>query len=142
MFAIICWAVILVAAVIVEAVTTGLISIWFAGGAAIALIMAIIGTTVWLQIVVFIVISVGLLFATKPFVDKKLKLHYEKTNVDALIGRDAIVGTEVSKAGGRVVVNGMDWAAVSSKEEIFKAQEKVIIVGLEGAHLIVERKGE
>ena len=85
------WLAAAVIFVIIEGLTMGLTTIWFAGGAVVALIAALLGANIVVQIVLFFVVSIVLLFSTRKLFVKKLHTGQEKTNVDALIGREAVV---------------------------------------------------
>ena len=92
------WIVALIFFIVVEAVTVGLASIWFALGALAALICAALHAPVWLQVLWFLVISVATLFLTRPLVKKYAKGHTVATNADRNIGRVAVVTGEAFEA--------------------------------------------
>ena len=81
------WLVLLIAFVIGELVTVGLTSIWFAAGALVAMLLAFCNVPVAVQVVLFIVVSVGLLVATKPWAQRFINGRAEKTNADRAIGQ-------------------------------------------------------
>ncbi len=100
--------------VILEAVTIGLTSIWFAGGAIVAAITAVFTDSIVIQATVFTLISIGMLVATRPFVRKHINSKVEKTNVDAIIGMTGIVVSAISpNESGAVRADGKVWTAVS-----------------------------
>lgn len=133
------WLILIVLGVIVEAASPQLVSIWFVFGFIAALIANLLGADAWLQIVVAIVVSVGALFATKPFVKKIMSNTPENTNADRNIGKEAIVTDEIGTVTGtgRVNVQGLNWAAFSKEGKVIKVGEKVIVEGIEGVKLSV-----
>lgn len=129
---------------IIESITLGLTTIWFAGGALVALVASLLGAPIGVQIALFIVISAVLLAFTRKVFVSKLKLGSEKTNVEALAGETAIVLKEVKFVEpGRVRIGGQEWAGVSDKEgQVFHEGEKVKVVGIEGVKAIVASLNE
>ena len=80
------WFVMLVLFILVEANTVTLVSSWFAAGALIAMIVSFFGAPIWLQAVLFFVISIVLLAAFRPLAKKYFTPKLTKTNVDSIIG--------------------------------------------------------
>lgn len=116
-----------------------LASIWFAVGAVVALIAALLDTALWLQITLFIVVSVGLLIALWPLVRKVLNPHRIATNVDSIIGTTARVIHPVCNedAQGQVKIGGMEWSARSTSGEPIPAGVLVRIDRIEGVKVFV-----
>ena len=81
------WLAILAFFLVVEAITAGLATIWFAGGALAAAIAAYLGAEIWLQILLFLAVSIILLIFTRPLAVKYMSKDLEKTNVNSLIGK-------------------------------------------------------
>lgn len=132
---------------IIEIVTLGLTTIWFAAGALFAFFAALLGMNQGIQIGVFVVVSVVLLFFTRPLAVKYLNTKTIKTNTEALVGKTARVIVDINnlKSQGQVVINGLEWTARSSDDTVvFKIGDAVTIVGIEGVKLIVEgqKKGD
>lgn len=127
---------------VVEALTTGLVSIWFAGGALAAFLFACFGAPVWLQILVFIVVSVILLVVTRPLANKYFNKRRTVTNAQSVVGKTALVKEEIDNltAGGLVTVDGVDWTARTETDgERIGAGEAVEVLRIEGVKLIVRR---
>jgi len=126
---------------IIEALTMGLSTIWFAGGAVVAAIAAMAGCSFIVQFIIFLVVSVLLLYFTRPLVKDKLKVGTTKTNADALIGKTAVVTSDITATEpGQVKVSGMEWRAVAEDADMpVEAGTTVIIKGIEGVKLIVSR---
>ena len=94
------WLIILVLLVIIEIFTLGLTTIWFAGGALVAIVVAALGGPVWLQVLVALIVSTVLLFFTRPVAMKYFNRDREKTNAESLVGRQAIVLNEINNLQG------------------------------------------
>ncbi len=134
------WIVLLVVLIIVEAVTAQLVTIWFAAGAAAALVAELCGLQQWLQWVIFIAVSVIALVATRPLVRKATKSTIEPTNADRCIGQTAIVTEDINniEGKGQVHVNGITWTARSADGSVFAKDERVTVEKIDGVKLIVK----
>jgi len=123
-----------------EALTVGLVTLWFAGGAIVALIAALLGASVPVQIVLFFVVSIGLLVSTRKVFVKKLKTGGAKTNVDALVGEEAMVLSEIRPfEPGAVKLKGQEWTAVAKDDSrIIGSGEIVKVVAIEGVKAVVK----
>ena len=124
---------------LVEIMTLGLTSIWFAGGAVVAAIVALFGVPFWVQMLIFIVVTCLLFALTRPVAKRYLNSKVQKTNTDALIGQTALINNMESK--GLVQLNGQDWTARSFEAgEIIPEGSEVIVKEIRGVKLIVERE--
>ena len=134
------WLIILVIALIAEAATATLFSIWFAIGALAALIIVWVGLPVWLQIVVFWVVSGIVLLITKPLTEKMINQKTVKTNADRIIGSYGIVKADINNiaATGLVEVSGQSWSARSASGLPIAIGTTVIIKEIDGVKLLVE----
>jgi membrane protein implicated in regulation of membrane protease activity len=138
---IIMWAVLIVGFTIVEALTLGLTSIWFAVGSLAALITAALGFNLIVQIVVFVIVASVLLVYTRPIAKKVLKIGKNKTNIDALIGQQGFVVKAIeSQQTGQVKLGGQIWTAKGPGMETFEVDELVEVLAIEGVKLIVKKK--
>lgn len=127
---------------VIEAITLGLTSIWFAGGAAGAAVAAMLGAPLIVQVIVFLVLSTILLAVTRPLVKKRLNAKTEKTNVDALIGQTGIVEEKITQyKPGQVRADGKIWTAACVSGEIKKGTI-VIIKSIKGVTIMVEEINE
>ena len=136
------WLGIFVLSVIIEAVEPDLVSIWFAAGALLAIILSIIpGVPFWVEIIVFLVVSFVLIFAIRPLAKKYLYKKEIKTNIEEKIGEKCVVIKAINElAHGEVKLNGVIWTAIArNKKEVFEEQSVVTIVGIDGNKLIVEK---
>ena len=136
------WVVALVVFLIVEAVTAGLVSIWFVFGSLVALICAALGAAVWLQIFWFVIVSVATLVLTRPLVKRYVDSRSVATNADRSIGRAAVVTERIDNlaATGAVKLDGVVWTARSTDAAVaIETGERVTVRAIEGVKLIVER---
>lgn len=136
------WVVALVVFLIVEAVTAGLVSIWFVFGSLVALICAALGAAVWLQIFWFVIVSVATLVLTRPLVKRYVDSRSVATNADRSIGRAAVVTERIDNlaATGVVKLDGVVWTARSTDDAVaIETGERVTVRAIEGVKLIVER---
>ncbi len=136
------WVAALVVFLIVEAVTAGLVSIWFVFGSLVALICAALGAAVWLQIFWFVIVSVATLVLTRPLVKRYVDSRSVATNADRSIGRAAVVTERIDNlaATGAVKLDGVVWTARSTDDAVaIEAGERVTVRAIEGVKLIVER---
>ncbi len=136
------WVVALVVFLIVEAVTAGLVSIWFVFGSLVALICAALGAAVWLQIFWFVIVSVATLVLTRPLVKRYVDSRSVATNADRSIGRAAVVTERIDNlaATGAVKLDGVVWTARSTDDAVaIETGERVTVRAIEGVKLIVER---
>lgn len=134
------WIVILVVLVLVELLTMGLTTIWFAGGALVACILALVGAPLWSQIVAALVVSIILLLTTRPIAVKYFNKDRVRTNAEGLIGHIAIVMSEIDNLQGIGLVNvgGQEWSARSSDDEVKIPSGSVVeILSISGVKLIV-----
>ncbi len=138
------WLALIIVFAIFEAATVGLTSIWFAAGALVAMLTAALGAELWLQIVVFIVVSAALLVFVRQISQKFITPKIEATNADALIGKIGIVTEKVDNdAGiGEVKVEGKSWSARSVDGSIVEVNTKVEITKIEGVKLIIKNMEE
>ena len=136
------WVAALVVFLIVEAVTAGLVSIWFVFGSLVALICAALGAAVWLQIFWFVIVSVATLVLTRPLVKRYVDSRSVATNADRSIGRTAVVTERIDNlaATGAVKLDGVVWTARSTDDAVaIETGERVTVRAIEGVKLIVER---
>ena len=133
------WLIIALIMLIVEALTAGLTTIWFAGGAFAALVCALLDLPTAVQIVIFFIVSICLLVFTRKIFVEKLKTGSQKTNVDAMIGERAIVEAAIPAYGvGQVKVGSQVWSAVCEKPDMeIEAGKLVKIHAIEGVKVIV-----
>ncbi|MBO5892514.1 MAG: NfeD family protein [Oscillospiraceae bacterium] len=134
------WLGLLVVFLIVEAACPiHLVSLWFAAGALVAAIASMLGAAVWLQVGLFLVVSVSLLVGLWPFTKKFLKPRISPTNVDANIGARCYVTAAVDNlsAQGQIKLNGLEWTARSTTGETIPEGTLVQVDRIEGVKAFV-----
>ena len=134
------WAVAVVAFVILELATVGLASIWFALGALCALIAALLGAPVWLQIVWFAIVSIATLLLTRPLAKKYINSRATATNADRVIGKKAVVKERIDELAGTgaVPADGKMWSARTVDGSAAEPGDIVTVREIRGVKLIVE----
>ncbi|MBE5877332.1 MAG: NfeD family protein [Lachnospiraceae bacterium] len=139
------WLIIMVGLIIIEIVTVGLTTIWFAGGALAAIAVSSLGGGLAIQLIVFLVVSFALLFFTRPFVMKFINKSHVKTNYEGVIGKIVRITEDVSNydGTGTAVVNGQEWTArASDDEKKITAGKLAKVINISGVKLIVEEYEE
>ena len=134
------WLAILILSVAIEAITMGLTSIWFAFGALIALFATLFGGPLWLQIVLFIVVSVVTMILTRPLAIRYLGPVLKKTNIDAIPGKTGIVVETIVPVEGRgqVKIDSQIWSAKLEDETAQLEKGMTVIVDrIEGVKVVV-----
>lgn len=135
------WLALLIIFVVVECLTVGLVSIWFAGGSLVAMIMAMLGAKAIWQDVVFVAVSALLLIATRPFVKKYLLNKKVKTNYQSVIGEVAKVTEKIDNFNqtGAVFVDGKEWTARSTDNSVTMEEGSLVkVAAIEGVKIIAE----
>ena len=137
------WLILAVIMLVIEIVTTGLATLWFAVGAVVAMIMDLCGASVASQIIAMAAISavcfVVCMIWVKPKLESLRKKNVQKTNADRLIGREGvvIVPFNSTEGKGQVKVDGQIWSAKSGED--YTEGTKVTVKAIEGVKLVVER---
>lgn len=133
------WLIVMVLFLVVEAATVGLVCIWFAVGALAALIAALLGAEIWLQIVLFLVVSAVALYFTRPLAKKYVNAKVEPTNADMVIGKECRVTEAIDNIAGTgaVYVDGKTWTARSESDEVIPEGALVTAKSIDGVKLIV-----
>lgn len=134
------WVILLIAFILIEIATVNLVTVWFAVGALAALICALCGAELWIQCVVFAAVSALALIVTKPLV-RKFAGKKTVTNFDRIVGMSGIVTQDIDnlKGEGYVAVDGKEWMARSEAGETVSVGEKVKVLSIEGAKIIVAK---
>lgn len=125
---------------VAEAATVGLVSLWFAGGALVALILASLGVPVLAQIIAFLVVSGALLACLRPFARRLLSAKRTRTNADRAIGQHAVVTEEICDllGTGAVKISGVEWTARTGTDVVIPVGALVTVLAIEGAKVRVE----
>ena len=135
------WLAFVILFVVAECMTVGIVSIWFAGGSLVAMILAMAGAGTGWQMLAFLVISAGLLLATRPLAKKFINNKKEKTNYKSVIGEVAKVTETIDNYNqtGAAFADGKEWTARSTNDgAVIEKDALVKVTAIEGVKLIVE----
>ena len=125
----------------VETGTVALVSLWFAGGALAALIVSLFCNILWVQAIVFILVSCGLLLLLRPALKKYFTPRLTKTNVDSVIGSVGRVTQTIDNvaAAGQVKLGAMYWSARSADSSVIPEGEMIVVQRIEGVKVFVQK---
>lgn len=136
------WLGIFLVLLVMEIMTMGLTTIWFAGGALAALAANLLGADVLVQCAAFLAVSLVLLLLMRPFAARYVNKKHERTNTDELIGTDAVVTETIDnlKGTGKAVARGLEWTARASEgKSTIEKGATVKIQSIQGVKLIVSQ---
>jgi membrane protein implicated in regulation of membrane protease activity len=132
------WLALTVIFTIIEGLTFGLTTMWFAVAALIMIFVSFLPIAFVYQVIIFLVIATALLIFTRPIAVKKFKTGRIKTNVDSLAGKHAIVTKQIGEFDtGEVKINGQIWSARSEDNSVINEGIKCEVARIEGVHAIV-----
>lgn len=133
------WFIALVVFLFAEASTVALVSVWFAAGALVAMVASLLGAQLWLQVVLFVLVSGALLAALRPISKKLLAPKLTRTNVDAVIGTAGMVTGSINNAlsQGQVKLGAMEWTARSTSGEPIEVGTQIVVDRIEGVKVFV-----
>lgn len=135
------WLGMVIVFTVIEIFTAGLTTIWFAIGSIPMIFLSFLPIPFLYQVLIMLVISIVLLIFTRPFFVKKLNANKEKTNVDALIGKTALVTKKITKfEKGEVKIDGKIWTAKSVSDEDIEEGTECLLQSIEGVTAIVSKK--
>lgn len=138
------WIVLIILFTVIEMVTVGLTTIWFAGGSFAALLCYALGLNELWQFLVFVAVSLILLFFTRPWALKYFKPHLVRTNYEDALEKNVCLTETVdnSKATGKAVLNGQEWTARAYVDgKIFEAGSIVTVKEIRGVTMYVIESG-
>ena len=136
------WLVLFVAMLIIESVGPALVSIWFALGAVIALILSFIPeVSWWIEVIVFVVISIATLLALRPILKRYIKRNKFNTNIDSFAGKRGYVIEDITYLKpGAVKIGDVSWTAIPvGKDEKIVENEIIEVVAVNGNKLVVKK---
>ena len=138
------WLIVLAVLIFIEIITLGLTTIWFAGGALVAFVFSLFFDNLLVEMILFLVVSLLLLYFTRPLVIKYFNPKRTRTNYEGVIGKEALVIVTIDNynAIGQVVVDGQEWSAKSAEGEVIEKGTRVIVHDVVGVKLIVSIKKE
>ena len=134
------WIILAVAFLAIEFGTVTLISLWFVVGALAAMAAALLGAKLWLQVLIFALVSLVMLLLLRPFLKKFVSPHKVPTNVDAMIGKEALVTEAIDNliGTGAIRVDGLTWTARSADGAHIPVGTAVNVQAVEGVKAIVK----
>lgn len=135
------WLVIVAVMLVIEIFTLGLTTIWFSIGAVAAAIASGVGAPLWLQVLLFCVVSVAIMLLVRPFAMKVMNNDRMKTNIEEIVGLHAevIVDIDNQKEQGLVRLRGVEWMARSVDGNKIAVGEVVTVEAIAGVKLMVRR---
>ncbi|MDO4663624.1 MAG: NfeD family protein [Erysipelotrichaceae bacterium] len=136
------WLILLIAFIVIEAATVNLTTIWFAGGALVALVFSLFGVSIFWQVAIFLVVTALLLIFTKPIVQRHFNNKLTATNIQAMMGKQAIVTETIDNVyeKGAVQVDGLTWTARSVDQQTISEGMVIEVVDVKGVTLYVKSK--
>lgn len=136
------WIAVMIAAIVMELMTPGaLVAIWFVPAALVSMILAFFEVKLWIQIVVFLAVSIICVFVGRSFIARPSKKN-NATNIDAIIGEKGVVVEKVENiaGSGQVKVHGQCWSARSVSDDCdYEPGDIVYVVAVEGVKLICKK---
>lgn len=123
---------------IAELVTTALVSIWFVPSAIVAAIISVWIDSVWIQILIFLILSAAFFIIFKNVYKKHIQPKDVGSIENMLVGKKAVAVEEIGASHGKVTVGDVYWKAVSASGETIPANDTVIITDVKGTTLKVE----
>lgn len=134
------WLGLMIVFLIIEAITVGLATIWFAAGALAAVIAAALGGGIVIQIILFFLVSLALLYFTRPVALKYFNGNKIRTNYENAVDQTVRITERVDNIGGTgtAVLNGQEWTARMQDDSfVLEAGELARVVSIEGVKLIL-----
>ncbi|MCM1181941.1 MAG: NfeD family protein [Roseburia sp.] len=139
------WLAAMIILIVIEIITVGLTTIWFAIGAMVAVVVTLLGGGWLLQLAVFLLVSFGMLLFTRPLAVKYINVHRTKTNYEGIIGKVVRVTKDIDNVAetGSAVVNGQEWSVRTAGDGVkIPAGNLAKVVDIKGVRLIVEKYEE
>jgi len=135
------WLALMIFFLFTEGQTIALVSLWFAIGALVALVSTLLGAPIWLQLLLFFLVSGALLASLRPLLKKFIRPKIVPTNVDAIIGITGYITTDVDNltAQGQVKLAGMEWSARSTSGDPLTTGTLVRVDRIEGVKAFVTK---
>ncbi len=134
------WLVAIIILGFIEAITEGIVSIWFVISGLLALVVSLFTDVFLIQFAIFVIVGIILMITTRTSVSKYLKVNPVRTNLDRVIGMKGIVTEDIKKDNyGEVRVDGKRWTAYSKDDKVIKKDEFVEILNIDGNKLAVKK---
>jgi len=139
------WLVVFVVALIIEAVGTDLVSIWFAAGAVVAIILSLIeGVPWWVQLICFLVVSISALFCFRPMAKRFMRRDLVNSNIDEMKGQKGLLIERIDLLHrGVCQIGDVKWTAVgATDQDVIAEGSTVVVLAVSGNKLIVKKVDE
>lgn len=134
------WLVLGVILFVIEGLTVGLVCLWFGFGAIAAMFSTFIFSNIYIQWIVFIIVSLISLVLLRPLIKKSFYVPNTKTNASSLIGKTTILTDNIEEnKHGRLKFGDISWIAISVTGDTIDKGEKVKVVYIDGNKLVVEK---
>lgn len=136
------WLIMAGVLLVIEMISLGLTSIWFAGGCLVGFVASLFGANLTVQIILCLVVSIILLCFTRPIAEKYLNHSRTKTNVEELVGKTGKVLEEIDNKNerGKILLNGMEWTARGETDVQIPVDSEVVVKEIIGVHAVVALK--
>lgn len=133
------WIIILAILILIEIMTLGITTIWFAGGALVAFVFSLYFDNLILEVILFLAVSFALLLFTRPILMRHFHPKDTRTNDEGVVGKYAMVISDIDNmtTSGQVEVDGQEWSARSLEGNIIERGCRVTVKGITGTKLIV-----
>ena len=133
------WLILLVIFAGVEGLTAGLISIWFCAGSLAAFLASMAHTSIWVQVGVFVAVSLLAMAVIRPLAKKHWQPTIQKTNVDSILGKEGLVVEAIDniRGTGQVKIGGIIWTARSEDGSPIEEGALVTVDRVEGVKVLV-----
>lgn len=135
------WLIVLIVLLAIEAATLGLTTIWFSGGALVAFIAALLGADLYIQMILFLAVSILLLVFTRPIALRYLNTKTTPTNADRMIGMQGVVTSEINNLQGKgaVEIGGTRWSArAETEDQVIETGKTIEVISIQGVKVIVK----
>lgn len=125
---------------VLELVTTALVSIWFTVGAVFASLIATFVDSLFVQFLAFIVFSAVLLVFSKSFYEKRIRKNQKDEILEKFLEKIATVEEDIPNKyeAGKISINGVVWKAISLTGEKIEKGSLVVIKSIDGLTLGVK----
>lgn len=134
------WLAVGVVFLIVELLTTALVSIWFVPSAIITCLLSFVVDNLLIQIAIFVALSAVFMVVCRKIYNKHIKKPVDDVDQnEKLIGKTAKVAEDTNGISGRILVGDVYWKAVSENGDIIPKGETVKIKSVNGTTLVINK---
>ncbi len=134
------WLAVGVFFLIVELLTTALVSIWFVPSAIITCLLSFVVDSLLIQVAIFVVLSAIFMVVCRKIYNKHIKKPVDDVDQNEnLLGKTATVTENTNAITGRILVGDVYWKAVSENGDIIPKGETVKIKSVNGTTLVINK---